>query len=597
MVGQGEGPAAESSEAREPTDTFPTPPERDFYKLAKELIPGAGNVSPVVNEDAEILEVGHRKTLNIVDIESTVLYQSDFVLQLITPNAYWFVEDGVALDLERLERSASEFEETIYPRVTGAFGTEWKPGVDGDPHLYVLNANLRGVGGYYSPADEYPKAIRPVSNEIEAIYINVRYLKPGTTEYANVLAHELQHAVHWNTDRSEDTWVNEGLSELAVTIAGQLQFSTMPFRMAGPTSLTIWPASEVGGAENYGAASLFMHYFSEHYVVRDDLRPLVSVPEDDVEGIDAYLEQAGFDVRFIDVFQDWAVANLLDEDGGPYGYSGTTVTFPVYESLKIGNEYESAIPQFSSEYIRLEQSPTPLRLQFQGDSVTRLLPEDLGEGCWWSNRGDVIASTLTSTLDLGSVERPILGYELWYSIEEDWDFAYVEVSVDDGKTWTILETPLSSSDDPLNVSFGPGYTGSSKGWRAESVSLEHWAGQKIMLRFQYITDAAIHDHGLCIRDLRVSSADGASQVPLEWAPSGFAWTTNRVGQEFIVQVVYETDDGSSSRVHQVPLDEPNRGEITLDPDPNAKRVVAIVQATAPATRLPASYSLRLEPAE
>ena len=40
-------------------------------------------------------------------------------------------------------------------------------------------------------------------------------MKVGSNQYLSVLAHELQHAVHWNGDRTEDTWVNEGLSEVA----------------------------------------------------------------------------------------------------------------------------------------------------------------------------------------------------------------------------------------------------------------------------------------------------------------------------------------------------------------------------------------------
>lgn len=600
--GEKPDPAGEPSERKAapdsgPTDTFPTPPDRDFYRLAKELIPGVGDVNPVVRENAETLEVGHRRTLNLVDIESDVLYQSDFELTLVTPNAYWFVEDGADVNQELLERSASEFEDSIYPRVTAAFGTEWKPGVDGDPHLYVLNANLQGVGGYFSAADEYPKVMRPVSNEIEAIYINVRYLKPGTREYATVLAHELQHAVHWTSDRSEDTWINEGLSELAVTIAGYPQFSVVPFQRAGPTSLTVWPADDVGGAENYGAASLFMHYFTEHYASRDDLRPLMAVSEDSFDGIDSYLEGAGFDARFLDVFRDWAVANLLDEDTGRHGYSTLNVAFPVYGSLKAGDDRESTIPQYSNEYIRLDQADSPLRLTFEGETVTRLLPEDLGEGCWWSNRGDVIDSTLTATLDLEGVKEPSLDYQVWYSIEEDWDFAYVEVSVDGGQTWTILESPLTSSDDPLNVSFGPGYTGRSEGWQDESLDLRPWAGQEVMFRFQYITDASIHDHGLCVRDLRVSDGGVAVDGPVEWTPSGFAWTTNRVRQDFMVQVVFEGTENSANRVLQLELDDLNFGKISLEPDPSARRIVAIVQPVAQATRLPATYRLTLGAAE
>ncbi len=582
--------------AMDAADHFPAPPERDFYRLAKELLPGAGEVDPVVRHDAPTLEEGHRETFKLVDLEAPKLYESDFVLRLVTPSAYWFVEEGLEVSQEAIERSASEFENNIYPRVTGAFGGEWKPGVDGDSHLYIFNASLRGMGGYYSPADEYPREIRPVSNVHESIYVNARYLRIGTESYSEVLAHELQHAVHWNADVSEETWVNEGLSELAVTLAGFPEPSMMVFKIAGPTSLIIWPAGDVGGAENYGAASLFMHYLTEHYGGSGDLRPLLSQPADGVEGIDAFLESSGYEVGFADVFRDWAVANLLDEDGGRYGYANMNISFPVYGNLKSGAELSSAIPQFANDYVRLEQLPFPTRLTFQGKAVAPLLPVDTGAGCWWSNKGDAIDSTLTARVDLREAERASLSYQAWFSIEEDWDYAYVEVSEDGGQSWTILETPLTSSDDPLNVSFGPGYTGSSGGWRNESVSLEQWAGQEIMVRFQYITDAAIHDHGLCIRDLSVSAAAGEPDLPVEWTPNGFAWTNNLVRQSFIVQVIYEGYDNSANRVVPMKLDGTNRGEMTLEADPDARRVVVVVQALAPATRMPANYSLKLEPA-
>ena len=589
--------AAPASSAPPPAAEFPVPPDRDFFRLARELMPEVGNVNPVVRTEPLAIAVGHRETLKLVDLEAPELYESEFELRLVTPNAYWLVEDRLEVSQDDLERSAAEFEETIYPLVTAAFGSEWKPGVDGDPRLYIINASLRGVGGYFSAADEYPKALRPVSNERESIYINTRYLPVGTPLYAHVLAHELQHAIHWNADRSEDTWVNEGLSELAVTVTGHGERSITAFRRAGPTSLTIWPGSDVGGAENYGAASLFMHYLTEHYGGRQDLRPLLSQPADGIAGINAYLEASGHGVTFADVFRDWAAANLLDEDSGPYGYSTMAVSFPVYRGLKTGSDYESTIPQFANEYVRLEQSESPLRLSFDGDTETRLLPEDAGDGCWWSNRGDVIDSTLTATLDLRETAEPSLHYQVWYAIEEDWDFAYVEVSTDKGKTWAILETPLTSADDPLDVSFGPGYTGNSDRWLDDSVALEQWAGREIMVRFQYITDAAINDHGLCLRSLRLSDAGKATATPLEWTPNGFAWTTNRVKQNFIVQVAFQGKEGSANRVLQVSLDESNRGELTLEPDAQARRIVAIVQPTAPATRLPATYRLKLEPVE
>ena len=57
------------------------------------------------------------------------------------------------------------------------------------------------------------------------------------------------------------------------------------------------------------------------------------------------------------------------------------------------------------------------------------------------------------------------------------------------------------------------------------------------MRFQYITDAAVHDHGLCLRNLTVSGAGSAALGEL--MPAGFVWSgNNSVRQSFIVQVVY-----------------------------------------------------------
>ena len=578
----------------EPADGFPIPPERDLYRLARELIPGVSAVRRVEGAPAPALAAGDRQSFELVDLAKLERYSSEFELRLVTPNAYWFVEDGLKIELEDIERSAVEFEDATYPRITEAFGSEWKPGVDGDPRLYILNAALKGVGGYYSPEDEYPKEIRPASNEIEALYINVLYLPIGTPQYAQVLAHELQHAVHWNADPSEDSWVNEGLSELAVTIAGLPEYGRLAFQRSAPVSLTVWPPAVEDTGPNYGAASSFMHYLTEHYGGRANLRPLLSQQADSIDGINAFLEAGGHRARFEDVFRDWAVANLLDEDSGRYSHSGIGIPPPVFRTLRKDEEQESSIMQYATGYFRLASlQDSQARLSFSGDAATPLLPADVGEGCWWSNNGDSIDSTLTAPIDLRQSESATLTYQVWFAIEEDWDYVYVQVSENGGESWSVLETTLTSGADPLGVAFGPGYTGSSGGWRNDSVSLDEWAGREILLRFQYITDAAVHDHGLCLRGLAISGAGAA--VLEELTTDGFVWNRNNsVRQEFIVQVVYA---GEENRVLPLELDNRNRGAMTLATDSSTRYVAVSVQALAPSTRLPANYTLRLEPVE
>ena len=139
---------------------------------------------------------------------------------MVSPGAYWYVEKGLEVDQADLEESAAEFERHIYPRVSRVFGREWSPGVDNDPHLNIIHARLRGVLGYFSSADEHSRMVYPFSNQREAIYLNGAFAPPGSAAHSKVLAHELQHLIHWNGDASEETWVNEGLSELSASVAG-----------------------------------------------------------------------------------------------------------------------------------------------------------------------------------------------------------------------------------------------------------------------------------------------------------------------------------------------------------------------------------------
>ena len=575
-----------------PATSFPDPPERNLYEIAAALIPNVGPINPVVNPDPVSYEVGRMDTFWLVDVNDLERYQSNFELRLVTPHAYWYVEEGQSVSQEDLEEAAAEFEDTVYPRVTGAFGSEWVPGVDNDPHLNVLNARLSGVGGYFSSGDEYPQSVKPNSNQREVIYLNTGSIPVSSQTYIEVLAHELQHAVHWNADKSEESWINEGLAELAIAISGSESGSIRRFLRSGPTSLTNWPLSTVGSTGSYGSASLFMHYLTEHYGGRDDLRPLVRQDADGIAGIDAFLRDGGYGVDFEDVFRDWAVANILDEDQGLYGYAGIDVQVSGFDDLEPGDELESDIPQYATEYIELRSLDGPVRISFQAPTEAALLPVDVGpNGCWWSNSGDSIDSTLSRRVDLTGAGTAAINYQVWFNLEEGWDYAYLEASTDSGATWSIMETLHTFSDNPIGNAYGPGYTGESSEWLRESVDLGDYLGSEVWLRFQYITDDAINGPGLCLRNLSVD-VDGAALENQDWTANGFIFVDNRVPQDYIVQLI---QSGDANLVLQLELDSSNIGQMTIERPQDFDRVVLAVQSLAPRTREPASYSLMLEP--
>ena len=573
---------------------FPKAPDRDLYELARSLLlKTTVPVSRVVNPHPVSYAEGRKDTFWLTDLQDDRIYTSQATLRLVSGHAYWYVEEGQDISQADLEKAARIFEGEIYPRVTAALGTEWTPGVDNDPHLTILHARLRRASGYFSSVDEYPTSVHQHSNQREILYINTRSLKVGSRGYLAVLSHELQHAIHWNGDPTEETWVNEGLSEVAAAVAGYRPTSPAAFLRSPTTSLLNWPDHV---SSYYGATFLFFDYLAAHYGTRHDLALLVKEPEDGIPGVDAYLARLGYDVTFRDVFRDWVVANYLDDPaGGLYSYPDKEVQVRGTGQMgKLGRR-ESSIPQYSAEYTEIDVFKGAVMVRFQGQRENSLLPLSLDPGgCWWSNRGDSISSTLTRTLDLSGVDRPTLRYRVWFDAEEDWDYGYVEVSTDGGSTWDIIQAPGTSPRNPTGNSFGHGYTGSSEGWLQEEVDLASYARQQVLLRFHYVTDDAINRIGLCFDDIAVPEVgfwdDG--QGDNGWQAEGFVRIDNVLPQDYIVQII---EVGNQSRVREMELDEDNCGEMEIRGLENLDRVAVVVAALAPKTLQEARYTLTLEP--
>lgn len=574
---------------------FRAAPDRDIFRLAKELKPGHEGIRQAPAEQLVEYPVGHRETFWLIDLSNNKTYQSDFTLNLVTPHAYWYVENSLDLEIAGLRRSAQQFEKNIYPTITRIFGNEWTSNVDNYDRLNILNAKLTDVAGYYSSTDEYPKSIKPRSNQRKIIYLNAHEISPGSITYDQVMAHELQHAIHWNSDATEDTWINEGLSELAASIALGSIFSIREFQIGAPTSLIHWPASSAINIANYGSASLFIHFLTEHYVGRDNLKGLLTQQEDGISGINQYLKHQGYEEDFEDVFKKWAVANILDEhlqaNSEILGYDELEIQMATPRNIKVLEYTRSEIPQFAVEYTELGPVSEPVQLSFQGDRTIPLLPIDVGSGCWWSNSGDSIDSTLSRRVKMSMGSTTLLEYEVWFEIEEDWDYIYVEVSTDGGEHWQIVETSKTSRNNPFDNAFGPGYTGKSDGWLADSLDLTSFAVDDLLVRFQYVTDDAINAIGACFRDLSVS-ASGILDSDYEWEAQGFTFTDNVVSQEFQVQLI---TIGQEPNVRQLALDSNNSGNWALQPTENGERLILSVGSLAERTRESANYTISLAP--
>ena len=579
----------------QPEPIIPAPPDRDLQALGKRLVPSY--TEPKTMVASEPLIVGDNvnfwvsRDVGSVLVSGTVCHISEHV--------YWVFETGYEPDPIDIFEVASNFESDVWPAITDVFGAPLTPGIDGDDRMVVYTAVLRpGVAGYFSAADSYPKEIRTKSNQREALYMSADSVDLSGNEYLSTIAHELQHATHFATDNSEDSWINEGLSEVAAEIAGFQRSSAAAFVRVPETSLTAWSQDISVSTANYGAAKLFFTFLSVHYGGNELLTAIAQHQADGLQSVDLTLTERGFDVTADEVYADWLIANYLSPNTGPYAYEDNFVP-PVRSIYKRApDSLSGSVQSYGSDYVVTSTGSSRMSVEFQGEAATSLLTTapHSGDTCWWSNQGDSIDSTLTRNVDLRSVKSASLTYWVNYNIEKFWDYAYVMVSTDDGRTWDILDTERAINFDPNGNGYGAGLTGTSLGWVKDSVDLSDYAGEQVYLRFEYITDDAVFAQGACFDDFEIPEIGWIDDTSTfaDWTANGFVRVEETIPTQYLVQVIHEKDIGDPI-VYQVPINSMGAGNLTVENVGDEDLVVIIISATNRHSTLPTNYTLELRP--
>ena len=590
-------------------------PENDPADLAVRL--GGVDIVPEIYPDPNApYEIGESKEFWVIDTSSNITSKRVAVLRAVTEHVYFWIEDGVSFRQKDLNALVSEFEEEIYPTTREFFGSEWKPGIDGDPHIYILYVS--GIGGrtagYFSSADSLHPLAHEYSNAHELFVFNADNPPLDDPYTYGVLAHEFQHMIHWYRDRNEYSWVNEGFSELSTLLNGfdpggfDYYFASNP-----DIQLTDWPNNPGSTTPHYGASFLFMTYFMDR-MGRPVSQQLMAHPENGLASIDLLLEEisakdplTGKPMTADDLVMDWALTNyILDEDvsDGRYSYPSYPDAPQVFEtesfySCQTGIQPRT-VSQYGTDYIRLV-CPGSHTLRFEGALKTALLPQSAysGDFSFWSNKGDESDMTLTREFDFTGVTGPLtFSYWTWYDIETDYDYVYLMASTD-GKTWEILQTPSGTDLDPSGNSYGWGYndvSGGDASWIEEQVDLSMYAGQRVWLRFEYITDAAVNGEGMLLDDLAIPEIGYFSDLEEDdggWETTGFVRVSNILPQTFRLALVIR--EKSQTRVEYLSLAEDNVVEIPFEIGGDVREVTLVVLGTTRYTRQLASYQIGFLP--
>jgi immune inhibitor A len=409
--------------------------------------------------------------------------------------------------------------------------------------------------------------------------------------YEGTIAHEYEHAIHYDHDADEPSWVDEGMADLSGYFAGyghsddHLAYYMVYHR----TPLTVWG----GGLEDYGESYLFQLYLMENFGGPDFTKALVDEPLNGIAGIESQLAASGYDASFDDIYRDWTLANYLDDpaltgnSGAELGYEsldipsddtwGYSIQWSVennYGSDHAGNlpiprywgGYKSGTVQYplgdlvpyAPMYLTYQGFQPQLISAFRGNNTTGVAAHS-GSYELWGGRGDLLFNTATTAVPLALGDGATLGFWTWYAIEEGWDFGFVQVSTDGGANWTSLANadttdvydPSAHSDVIANV---PGFTGSSGGWVEETFDLSAYAGQNVLLRFLYVTDWATTEQGFYVDDITVADdsgtllADDLEGGAGNWVLGGWEYTTGLATNDWaltFINPIYEKGKFSS----------------------------------------------------
>jgi len=671
-----------------------------------------------------LYEVGDMATFWVNKQDADEPVQITAELAASAPNTYLWVEEGLEFDSDAMQLIANGTDQLqMFYRFNTPFGDfpfgtptplpRRDPAtmlplsdIDGDPHLYILYAhNLdSSTNVIINPVDALPQAFAPggFSNQHEMIVINTDAFPPAAAlhddAYIAVIPGAIFDFIANDTTPEIDLWLRAALSQFTTSIRNNAGVSEAAARsyLENPfVPLTISPTQVVSGPINAGQ-QLFLFYLRQRFGLFM-LNDLYTHPGDRLAAIDAVLAAnniidpiTGDVITARDVFADFVMANAVNDfigDGryqhlfGAIGARGLIVPGTRMVDEFMLTRTGEQINQFGTAYYRFRTTePRSFAIAFAGleNSLRLPLPQDVAPDnqFYWSGRDRNHDHTMTRAIDLTDVETATLQFDTWYDLADDWNYAYVTVSTDNGATWDILPAELSATSNPNGLAYGAGFTGVSNmiqeqefpalgialsnqdgmtivgivagggvsrteiqegdrivgydgepwrdgpdvlgmlsqfevgdtvellierdgerfdvpvtlgsrivattpEWMTQEIDLTAYAGQEILLRFEYISLPNQLDDGIVIDNIRIPEidfADDAEDDAHGWTLNGWQQIDNLVPQQFLVQAAtVRTDTRGEGRVRQLigPSDDAVEGQWLFTLLPNEEFILSI----------------------
>jgi hypothetical protein len=595
--------------------------------------------------------IGEQITVTVSDNGMGVDYDEEFVVVmdgthgiiLITKDAYdsfdgtyYHFANPVGDDSEPWMRSEDlltpaqlaylldEFDNTIYPTDTLIYGEPLARGAEGQK-TWILIFNIRDEA-YYDPAETTYIAGYFSSSESAENNKNIMHIdtfdwanRTGATVarpylYEGVFAHEFEHLIHFDQDPDEESWIDEGMADLAGFFCGYGHSSghVAYYMVYHPvTALTFWG----GGLESYGASYLFQLYLYEKYGGAPFISALVQEQANGIEGVENTLAAFGYDTSFDKIFDDWTIANYLDtpKKGDKYGYDtldmgsidswGYTIEYalqnfwwgtPAQAPFAVPSDWLTGTePQpYTAHYYTFNNRKTAT-VSIDGDDFAGTLPYG-GTYEWYSGAEAWAWRSFYQTFNIPA-GGATLNFYTFYDIEEDWDYGYVEVHDLTTDQWYTLnasgtvnnvaheqDNPNTPSGREPSSYFAAGrwhaFTGNSGGWIPVSMDLAPFAGHAIDLYFTSWQDGAFTLQMMYVDNISIPELNFSDDVESGeggWTSSGWYVTDGILDNGFGV-IAMDTKWVPSARYPAPAGNSANSLDslsyLTVDPDTQAGQV-------------------------
>lgn len=381
--------------------------------------------------DSKPPEVGDIEVFNTFNIKSNTNVRIRAQLKKIGKHCYVYLQEGKKVEANAIARIVSEFDGRIYSNTRSMFGSEWSPGIDGDPRITLLLLDIqdgynpqqgrRGyTAGYFYAGDCYNRKKKAESNEREMLYLDIYPSVPGSSEFMSVVAHEFQHMIHWNNDPKEFTWVSESLSQLSQFLCGYGHPPQVQAFIRNPhNNLAAWSDDDM--IANYGHVYLWAYYISIRIASTDErrrafVRRMVAQTSQGFSGLNAAIEKQGIKNNVRNLFRSFCLANYLNDDRierGAYGYDKPLAKLVLRPDLRLDKppfEVKGRVKCWSARAIQINSA------SLRGREVSVLFAGQKVTASNYSNSFDVALVTYSS-------DRKHLPVVNWLDINKDYKAA------------------------------------------------------------------------------------------------------------------------------------------------------------------------------